>query len=233
MNAIADNFWKILFFVLAAVGGWFAYDKNMTAQDWTNIVEGYKSELQAIDKAPNATRDDSFGRYWKLLIHLQEFKANLLTGEIKPVAPKQTPRDATEPTYDNSIQWLYDALGGGDTANMLVVENLKTNLATCLQFKLFSEQNLTRMRRGEDPVIESGPYQDEHMVISQRVPIFAAREAFHHPANFVLMPESTSAINPSEIDDAIKKYAGKLKNASILSTRNMDLINKLNAEGRK
>ena len=116
---------------------------------------------------------------------------------------------------------------------MVTIESTKANFAACEQYGLFSSANLVKMKRGENPIMENGTYKGEKAVISQRVPIFAAREACHHPANFVILPETVAALDPSEIDDSTKSFALRLKQAGILNQRSMDAVGKLNEQAKQ
>ena len=233
MNFVAEHFWKILLLILASVGGWFGYDKYTKSEAWDSVIQSYKGEFQDIDHAPNAKEENSQRRYWKFLVSLRDFHNAVNNGEILPVAPKDSSDEASEVTTRNAFNWLLAGLSTSDSSSTLVMDALRINYAMCEKYGLFASQtNLNRINRGEDPIIESGPYRDERLVISLRLPIFAAREACHHPANFVILPESIAAIEPTDIDDQTKAFATKLKQASIISQRTMDGVSRLNEQGK-
>lgn len=234
MNFIAEHFWKFVLLILASVGGWFGYDKYTKSEAWNSVVDGYKGEFKDIDNSANAKDENSQRRYWKFLVSLHDFHTAVANGEVLPVPPKDVSDEASEVNTKNAFAWLLTALSTSDSSSSLMMEALRTNYATCEKYGLFSSQtNLNRINRGENPIIENGPYRDEHLVISLRLPIFAAREACHHPANFVILPESIAAIEPTDIDDPTKAFATKLKQASIISQRTMDAVNRLNEQGKR
>jgi hypothetical protein len=233
MNFLADHFWKIFFIVGALIGSWFGYDRYVKTEAWEGVLQSYKAGYNAIDKSPNAKDEDSQGNYWKFLASLYYFKEGVTNEEIKPIVPKDVSEDASDPNAKNAMDWLLASFGGSERSSQLVIEGIRANLLTCEKFKVFSAANLQRMQSGHEPLIETGIWRDEPLVIALRLPIFATRETCHHPANFVLLPESIAAIEPTEVDDPTKGFASKLKQASIISQRSMDAINRLNDQAKK
>ncbi len=230
MNFLAEHFWKFLLLIIISVGSWFGYDKYAKQQQWDRVIESFRTDLNAIDKSPTASNAESLGNYWKLLANLHDFKQDLNTENgVTPIPPKDSGGEKSENSTKGGYEWLLDAL----SLPTVMLETTKTNFTTCEQFGLFSTANLAKMKRGENPTIENGSYKGEKAIISQRVPIFAAREACHQPANFIILPESVAAIDSSEVDDAMKSFALKLKQSAILNTRSMEAISRLHDQAKQ
>ncbi len=232
MSLLTEHFWKLILLLMVTVGGWLGYDQWSTAQAWDHVVLSYKSDLEAVSTNPTATEDQSFGNYWRLLANLHQYQLDVEAGLITP-RPLKDANDAANPgnpeaSGSHALPWLFRALTSSERGSEITIEALRTNFATCQQLGVFeSESNLLLMSRGQPPVLEKGPYRDEKLLITPRVPLLVAREAVHYPANFTLVPESVAALEPSEIDDATKQLASKLKQANLLSQRTMDGIIKL------
>ncbi len=233
MNFLADHFWKLFFVVGALVGSWFGYERYVKTEDWEGVLQSYKTQFNAIDKSPNAKDENSQGNYWKFLASLYYFKEGVTNEEIRPIVPKDTSDETSDPNAKNAMDWLLTSFGGSERSTQMILEALKSNLLTCERFKIFSSANLQRMQNGKEPIIETGIWRDEALVISLRLPIFATRETCHHPANFVLLPESIAAIESTEVDDPTKGFASKLKQATLISQRAMDGVNRLNEMAKK
>lgn len=232
MTFLIDHFWKILFLLGVTVGGWFAYDRYERGNEWTRVTEGFRSAYDEIQTQPEASDEDSYGKYWRLLALLKEFQINAKLEHITPVPPEGVKADDSATTATHT-KWLLDAVmaSGSGSKRKGDVEaqlTLVANLQLCEELGVFlSDKNMTQMLAGRAPVIQEGPFEGDTLAVTQRIPIFAARQIARHPANFTLIPEPALGIVSQDVDAKVRELAQRFRGADILNAESMQQITQM------
>lgn len=231
MTFLIDHFWKILFLIGVTIGAWLAYERYEEKNDWARFTEGFRTAYDEIRTQPEATDEDSFGNYWRLLALLKEYQVNVSLEHIKPIPPEGVTvgDDATTSTH---TKWMLDAAmasgGGKRKADLEAQATLVANLQACEELGIFlSDKNLTQMLAGRAPVIQAGPFDGDTLAITQRIPIFAARQIARHPANFTLIPESALGIVSQDVDTKVRELAQRFRGADLLTSESMEQITQM------
>ena len=237
MNFIIDHFWKFILLILVVVGGYFGYGKYEEA--WKAQVAALRGSFQEIDTNFKAKDEVSVRPYIRFLGTVKEIQERLKRDEFKPQAPSGHKTDE-EPSAETGMRWLMDGAmdkgeSGTRTAEMdLMQDAVFANLKICDKLGIFNNsRNLELMLDGKFPVIENGNYAGEKLIVSQRIPVNAARELYRHPGNYTLVPETIAIIESQDIDTKLRELASKFKAAGLLTSEANERVVALYNLGRR
>lgn len=234
MQFIGDHFWKLIFLIILTFAGVWTYQRHDRQQTWQDTKERYRTTYQEIPTTPESDDADCKAKYLAFLAMVHQFQVNLTNEHIVAFPPAAEKYSENKPSIDDRTKWMLDgALGlAEDTPRTPLAEIVHTsilkNLKICQQFGIFeAEENMERMLEGKNPLISKGSFEGEPLVVVQRIPVFAAREAAHHPANYSLLPESLAAVQAANLDEGMRSLAEQFKRASVLSTKSYDQFKSL------
>lgn len=237
MAFIIDNLGKFFLILLAAVAGWFTYNKWDERDKWKHLGENFGTSLKELQPANAGNYENLKGNYWKLLARVKDFQKDVVESKIKPMPPKGTDApDDIKP--DLATRWLVeaalDSIAEPDPAKPVIVEALLDSMAACDKFGIFSKDgNFEKMIDGKDPIITNGPFTGDTLTVSQRIAAIVAPSIARHQANFILVPSSIQGIVSTDLDDKTFQFATKLKIAQILKIEEFDYLYKMYTMGRK
>ena len=237
MAFIIDNIGKFFLILLAAVAGWFTYNKWQERDQWKHLGESLGASLQEVQPANAGNFNKLKGNYWKVLAKLKDFQKDVAAQKITPIPPKgaETPDDIKP---DLATRWLIEtaltSIAEPDPAKPIIVDTLIDNLAACEKFGIFTkDSNFEKMIDGKDPIIETGPFSGAALAITPRIAAEMAPSIARHHANFILVPSSILGIVSTDVDDKSFQFATKLKIAQILKVEEFEDLYKIYTMGRK
>lgn len=231
MQFIGDHFWKIIFLIVVSVAGVWSYQRYDKKQNWIELKARYQAIYQEIPTSPESDDAECKGKYLTFLAMVNQFRVNLTNDYVQAFPPAAERHTDAKPTLDDHTKWMLDGALGvpEDSPRTPLAEVVQAaifkNLKLCEQFGIFDgEENMKLMLKGKNPLISKGSFSGEPLVVVQRIPVFAARQVAHHPANYTLIPESLAAVQAETLDDSVRSLADKFKHASILSQQSYDRL---------
>jgi hypothetical protein len=91
------------------------------------------------------------------------------------------------------------------------------NLEIADEFKLFTEENMRRLERGERPVIGFGGFNGERAVMDTTVPFRYSPELEMRFANLLLKPESVWRRHPDELGSGAMQVMSACRSANMMT----------------
>lgn len=141
---------------------------------------------------------------------------------------------ASNPRLLKCIYWLNEASTRGKDAEAVVIEAQNLNGSTGQRATLvkaalvrnldiagklgcLTEENLSKLRRGNSPTITAGPYTGEQAEVDHVIPIAIAPELGNEFANLELLPRTLNRKRGAKIGQRQRDYAQKFREAGLIS----------------
>ncbi|MDB6133131.1 MAG: hypothetical protein JWM59_1374 [Verrucomicrobiales bacterium] len=209
---------KILFVALASGAGVYWWTKEQARVEYDRQVGALATTMDrrmADPMSPSGQADALFMRSLVILADFRDLKQR-----------KRLEADETD--------FLNDALSAAGYNNPseigAISRNLRENITVCQQLKIFGDGSGSQaMLTGQAPVIQSGPFKSESLILVRRLSPQMAPEVVNHPANFALVPDpAADLIWPFTVNNQVLQTAADLKTANVLDTASYDIIRRQN-----
>jgi hypothetical protein len=209
---------KILFVALAMGAGVYWWTKEQARVEYDRQVGALATTLDRRMADPMSPSGQADALFMRSLVILSDFR------DLKQ-------RERLEADETNFLNDALSAAGYNNPSEIgAISRNLRENMTVCQQLKIFGDGSGSQaMLTGQAPVIQSGSFKSESLVLVRRLSPQLAPEVVNHPANFALVPASAAdLIWPFTVNNQVLQTASDLKTANVLDTASYDIIRRQN-----
>jgi hypothetical protein len=200
---------RVLLLLLMIGAGLYYWRQEQTKSEYQRQVGALSSALDRRYLSPANPAAQSEAMFLRALVILADFRS-LVARDRLPAGEDAYLRDAL-------IAAGYVA--PGEIA--LVSRTLKSNLNLCQELKIIgSDEGVQALLTGQAPIIRTGSFKGDTLVIGRQIPPSLAPELANHPANYALLPSAAATlIWPFTFTDAVMTAITEFSNQGLLDLK--------------
>jgi hypothetical protein len=253
MNFFIDHFWKILLFLAIAFGADHFYKKHQKEKLWESTSDSFARLADALHQTPPSSAKLAAWEadYWRLILKADEVYEHIDQGRILRPGSSAFGKEAAKEVEgvlrtfiksaaeDSSYAVDESQKGskgrpGSAEATTLLSETLVENHRLMSDLGIWgSEEALTALSRGESPVVASGPFAGEPLVLVRRISPSMYREGVTEPCNIIVLPKSAAATYFPEADEGMDLFAGRLTSSKLMNEQTRTALRAIATETAK
>ncbi len=184
---------RILLVLILIGAGIYYWRQEKTKSEYQRQVGALSSALDRryLSSANPAAQSEAM--FLRALVILADFRSLVAQERLPP----------GEDAYLQDALTTAGYVSSGEIG--LVARSLKTNLTLCQEMKIMgSEDGVQALLTGQAPVIRTGSFKGDTLVIGRQIPPSLAPEIANHPANYALLPSAAATlIWPFTLSDSV------------------------------
>lgn len=200
---------KVLLLIIVAGGLIFWWSRQQSTAEYDRQVGALATTLDRrfVSQATPAAQAEAM--FLRAMVILSDYRTLLARGRIR----------TGEDLYLKDV--LADAGYTSEQEVALIAKSLQANLRVCQEMKIIPEPEGTQaLLTGQAPVIRTGSFKGDTLIIGRRLSAALAPDLANHPANYAFMPSSASAlIWPFTLSDDTLRAAEEFKTRGLLDPK--------------